>query len=245
MAVCSTKAPIGQVLRQMSIIFTNWHKAKRPNYKALGYGARLKPIGWLHVRWWRGIKLFGLAVTAGLALAVAIDQLEHHLTGHHAALRQTDVLRGTSRDAPDRHDAAPRRPEVLRGTSVATIVDGDTLDLGRERFRLHGIDAPESKQRCIDGWQAGAAASRALQSLMEGRRIECERRERDRYGRTVAVCRADGRDLGAAMVRAGMALAFVRYSSDYVQDEAWVKAKRLGLHAHDCIPPWDWRAQRR
>jgi len=47
------------------------------------------------------------------------------------------------------------------------------------------------------------------------------------------------------MVCAGMALAFVRYSSDYVQAETQAKAQRLGLHAHDCIPPWDWRAQRR
>jgi endonuclease YncB( thermonuclease family) len=80
---------------------------------------------------------------------------------------------------------------------------------------------------------------------MEGRRIECEPRDRDRYGRTVAVCRADGRDLCAEMVRAGLALAFVRYSSDYVQDEAQAKARRLGVHAHDCIPPWNWRARRR
>jgi endonuclease YncB( thermonuclease family) len=58
---------------------------------------------------------------------------------------------------------------------------------------------------------AGAAASRALQALMEGRAITCEPRGHDQYGRTIALCRADGRDLGADMVRAGMALAFTRY----------------------------------
>jgi endonuclease YncB( thermonuclease family) len=50
--------------------------------------------------------------------------------------------------------------------------------------------------------------------------IDRYRAIRDRYGRTVARCRADGRDLGTKMVRAGMALAFVRYSSAYVQAEA-------------------------
>jgi endonuclease YncB( thermonuclease family) len=104
----------------------------------------------------------------------------------------------------------------------------------RSHFRLWSIDAPEAKQTCPDGWQAAATASRVLQSLMEGRRIECEPRDRDCYGRTVAVCRADGRDL--EMVRASMELAFVRYSSDYVQEEAQARVKRLGLLAHGRPP---------
>lgn len=126
-----------------------------------------------------------------------------------------------------------------------TVVDGDTIKIGAAVFRLWGIDAPESKQTCPDGWQAGQAATRALQSFMEGRAITCEPRDRDRYGRTVALCRADSRDLGASMVSAGMALAFTRYSTDYVADEAKAKAARAGVHAHDCLPAWEWRAQQR
>lgn len=110
------------------------------------------------------------------------------------------------------------------------VIDGDTIRIGATTFRLWGIDAPEADQKCDDGWPAGAAARRALQSLMDGRRIECQPRDRDRYGRTVAVCRADGRDLGASMVRAGMALAFTRYSTDYREDEAAAKSARAGVH---------------
>jgi endonuclease YncB( thermonuclease family) len=49
----------------------------------------------------------------------------------------------------------------------------------------------------------------------EGRIVACEPpgRDRDRYGRTVALCRADGRDLGQAMVAADTALAFTRSST--------------------------------
>jgi endonuclease YncB( thermonuclease family) len=47
---------------------------------------------------------------------------------------------------------------------------------------------------------------------------------------------ADGVDLGAAMVRDGWALAFVRYSRDYVEQEHEAGATRAGLHAH-CVPP--------
>ena len=30
----------------------------------------------------------------------------------------------------------------------ASVADGDTLRIGSERIRLHGIDAPESAQNC-------------------------------------------------------------------------------------------------
>ena len=34
-----------------------------------------------------------------------------------------------------------------------TITDGDTLKQGGITYRLWGIDAPEAKQVCADGWQ--------------------------------------------------------------------------------------------
>jgi endonuclease YncB( thermonuclease family) len=44
---------------------------------------------------------------------------------------------------------------VGSASAAATVVDGDTLKFGHEKIRLHGIDAPKSQQRCVDGWQAG------------------------------------------------------------------------------------------
>ena len=70
-----------------------------------------------------------------------------------------------------------------------------------------------------------------MRDLMRGRKITCEVRVTDRYGRTVALCRADGRDLGAAMVSAGMAWAFTRYSSDYVSQERAAIGAGIGVHA--------------
>src|SRR5215216_2420072 len=126
-----------------------------------------------------------------------------------------------------------------------TITDGDTLKQGGVTYRLWGIDAPEAKQICPDGWPAGSLAATRLQALTAGRSIVCQDRDRDRYGRIVAICRAAGEDLGAIMVREGLAWAFVRYSSDYVGQEAKAKADRLGVHAHGCAPAWEWRAERR
>ena len=42
-------------------------------------------------------------------------------------------------------------------TAAQTITDGDTLKQGGVTYRLWGIDAPESKQVCPDGWPAGVS----------------------------------------------------------------------------------------
>lgn len=109
---------------------------------------------------------------------------------------------------------------------------------------LFGIDAAESRQWCGD-YPAGAIATGMLASLIEGREVVCEPKTRDRYGRLVAVCRADGRDIGKAMVRLGAALAFTRYSADYLADEEAARAEGLGVHGRGCQAPWSWRAQQR
>jgi endonuclease YncB( thermonuclease family) len=124
-------------------------------------------------------------------------------------------------------------------------VDGGTLALDGTIYRLWGIDAAEKSQRCADGWPAGIEARTRLRHLIDGHAITCEPRTKDRYGRTVALCRADGQDLGAAMVSAGMAWAFIKYSGDYVEQERAASAEHIGVHAHDCAKPWDWRAQDR
>jgi endonuclease YncB( thermonuclease family) len=92
---------------------------------------------------------------------------------------------------------------------------------------------------------AGKLAATRLQALTAGRSTVCQEKDRDRYGRIVAICRASGEDLGAIMVREGLAWAFVRYSADYVGQETKAKVDRLGVHAHDCQPAWEWRAQQR
>jgi endonuclease YncB( thermonuclease family) len=121
------------------------------------------------------------------------------------------------------------------------VVDGDTLKIDGVTYRLWGIDAPG--QPCADGWPA--AATEHLRALIGDRHVTCEPRTLDRYGRTVALCRADGRDLGADMVADGHAWAFVRYSRDYVEEEREAAAVRAGIHGHICQPAWQWRSERR
>jgi endonuclease YncB( thermonuclease family) len=133
-------------------------------------------------------------------------------------------------------------------SGVAQVSDGDTLVVGDVKVRLEGIDAPESSQSCrrrfIGSWGCGQAATRAMMQLAEGREIVCESRGLDKYGRTLGFCLHDGRDIGGALVRQGLAWAFVKYSTRYVQEEAAARRDNLGVWQAETEAPWDFRAKR-
>lgn len=133
----------------------------------------------------------------------------------------------------------PARGPAVIGT--ATVVDGDTLRIGGETFRLQGIDAPELAQTC-GNWPAGEEARRALQRMVDRQAVRCERMGTDRHGRTTAHCYAGESDLGAALVRSGMAFAYTSYSMRYLFDEVRARFDGVGLHGRGCIDPADWRA---
>ena len=124
---------------------------------------------------------------------------------------------------------------------TATNVDGDKIDIGGTRYRLFGVAAPDVRQICDDGYPAGAEAILALRGLVTGRRVDCESRGRDPSGRVLALCRANGRDIGEALVRAGMAWADPRTGRDYVEVERDARTDRLGVHDHACLLPDAWR----
>jgi endonuclease YncB( thermonuclease family) len=145
-------------------------------------------------------------------------------------------------DALDAYLADRSLPTRLVPAS-AQAIDGNTIKMNGTTWRLWGIDAPELDQRCYpDGWPAGIEAARALAAMIEQRPVTCEAKTEDRYGH--AVCRVGERDIGAAMVVNGLALASTRSSDGYVQLEARAMQSRAGIHAHACLAPREWREQR-
>jgi hypothetical protein len=111
-------------------------------------------------------------------------------------------------------------------------------------FAMASIRLSQLRHAVTGGWPVESQRLR-LQALTAGRPIVCQEKDRDRYGRIVAICRASGEDLGAIMVREGLAWAFTRYSVDYVDQQQEARAANRGVHAHDCLPAWEWRAQQR
>ena len=124
-----------------------------------------------------------------------------------------------------------------------TIVSGDTISQDGTTYRLWGIEAPDPHQTCMKGWPAGEEAVRVLEELIADRPVSCEPRDKDRSGRTRAICQADGTDLGAAMVRSGFAWAQLGQSKGYVLEETRAAGERKGVHAHRCQTAANWRVK--
>lgn len=142
--------------------------------------------------------------------------------------------------------ASPAMAETRSGP--AEVLDGDTIEIQGKRIRLFGIDAPEATQLCYRGsesWACGEAAAGELRGLIGDNELTCRGHEIDQFGRLVAVCTIAGMDLGKLMVAKGWAIAFRRYSDDYVVDQARAQASKLGMWNSTFVSPEEHRAAER
>jgi endonuclease YncB( thermonuclease family) len=133
--------------------------------------------------------------------------------------------------------------DTLSGTP--RIVDGDTIHIDQTKIRLHGIDTPETSQECInqagESYSCGEAATAALRTLIGSQSVRCEGSTYDRYKRLIAICYSGSINVNEEMVRLGWALAYRKYSMDYVEAEVEAQSEGRGLWAGEFEMPWDWR----
>ena len=134
--------------------------------------------------------------------------------------------------------ALPAQPksQPTEITGQAHVIDGDTIAIRNHRIRIHGIDAPETRQSCADAQQrpypCGSIATKVLSTIIAHHPVHCVIRDKDRYGRSIAQCFAAGADIGAMQVRLGMAVACRRYSEAYVSERIKVRLPSNNTAAH-------------
>jgi endonuclease YncB( thermonuclease family) len=127
--------------------------------------------------------------------------------------------------------------------NAVSVVDGDTIQIGSEIFPLHGIDAPELGQLCIDAqkWsRCGIAAAFELRKLLKfDEPLSCEPAPGDprRY-----VCVAARADLALVLLKGGYVVAAPNSDAAYREAERQAREGNLGLWHMTFVPPWDWRA---
>jgi endonuclease YncB( thermonuclease family) len=108
----------------------------------------------------------------------------------------------------------------LATSAVAqSVIDGDTLIVGRAKYRLCGIDAPEL------GYPGYHQAIGHLRKLIRGNNVRCvpvgqgtpcDGRLKPRIDEwIVAQCFVDGEDLAAEMVRSGHAVDWPQVSGGH------------------------------
>ena len=128
---------------------------------------------------------------------------------------------------------------------IPVITDGDTIKISNSKVRLHGIDAPEKKQKCTKKkkkYNCGTVATEALIKKIGKNTVKCLiQKKKDRYNRFIGVCFVEKEDLNKWMVRNGHAIAYRRYSKDYILDEEFAKINKFGLWSGTFLKPEKWR----
>ena len=148
---------------------------------------------------------------------------------------------------PDNNDLESKNSFEYVGKAVVT--DGDTIHVASEKIRLHGIDAPESGQFCENSigklYRCGQESAWALDKMIDDTTVFCKHKDQDRYGRKVAECFVKDGDqyvnLNSNMVLSGQAIAYTKYSGDYVEQQSIAKNNRSGIWQGNFVDPSKWR----
>ena len=141
-------------------------------------------------------------------------------------------------------------------SGIPKVVDGDTVHINDNKFRLEGIDAPEIRQQCqkesvkissiigltfYKDYSCGKVSKEKLIRKTRKSKIKCIFTTKDRYKRYIATCYKEKTNLNQWMVRNGYAIAYRRYSKKYVPDENFAKENKLGLWQGKFMSPEKWR----
>ena len=103
----------------------------------------------------------------------------------------------------------------------------------------------KKKQNCTKNakeYNCGIVATEALINKISKNVVKCLiQKNKDRYNRFIGVCFDDQENLNKWMVRNGYAIAYRRYSKDYILDEDYAKKNKLGLWSGIFLDPEKWR----
>ncbi|MCH8952730.1 MAG: thermonuclease family protein [Proteobacteria bacterium] len=121
--------------------------------------------------------------------------------------RRQGNQRPTSANRGNQPFRLPVFPEVGEFKGKCHVIDGDTIVIKRTKIRLAGVDAPEIDQP----W--GQKAKWAMVELCKGHVVTAKLNGERSKDRLVATCYLpDGRDIGAELIKQGLALDWGHFS---------------------------------
>ncbi|EIS1468684.1 thermonuclease family protein, partial [Campylobacter coli] len=127
---------------------------------------------------------------------------------------------------------------------VIRAIDGDTIEISTNnktsKIRFFGIDAPELKQNF------GKQSKAALEKILKDKEVYIFSKNKDNYGRIVAIVKLKDVDINQFLVSQGYAWADTYYTNAYIKEQEKAQKNKLGLWKDDNpIEPYKWRKQNR
>lgn len=127
----------------------------------------------------------------------------------------------------------PPFPKSMQITGKAYVIDGDTIIVQKIRIRLAGVDAPELNMP----W--GQKSKWAMVNICKGQTITVKLDGQRSYNRLVGTCfLSDGRDIGAELIKQGLALDLPHFSGGkyrHLEPEGAQKRLCYGQFGHVSI----------
>ena len=123
----------------------------------------------------------------------------------------------------------------------ARIIDGDTIEINKEKIRFGGINSPERNE---SGYRL---AKDKLTEKITNNIITCVReKNKDKYRRTVAECFINGESLSSFMVKKGYACDYIYYSKGkYAKEQKYAKANKLGIWKMKYNTSWEYKCRKK
>ena len=123
----------------------------------------------------------------------------------------------------------------------ARIIDGDTIEINKEKIRFGGINSPERNET---GYRL--AKDKLIEKIANNILTCVREKNKDKYRRTVAECFIDGESLSSFMVRKGYACDYIYYSKGkYAKEQKYAKANKLGVWKMKYNTSWEYKCRKK
>ena len=123
----------------------------------------------------------------------------------------------------------------------ARIIDGDTIEINKEKIRFGGINSPERNEV---GYRL---AKYELKEKIKNNTLVCMReKDKYKYRRTVAECFINGESLSSFMVKKGYACDYIYYSKGkYAKEQKYAKVNKLGVWKMKYNTSWENKCRKK
>ena len=123
----------------------------------------------------------------------------------------------------------------------ARIIDGDTIEINKEKIRFGGINSPERNEV---GYKL--AKDNLTKKIINKTLICIREKNKDRYSRTVAECFINRESVSSFMVKKGYACDYVYYSKGkYAEEQKYAKANKLGIWGMKYDTSWENKCRKK